>query len=48
MATKTGQTYIQTSIGMVIAITPTSRYVGTVPVNHGGKPEKFLGTIFKR
>ena len=48
MATKTGQTYVQTSTGMVITITPTSPYVGTVPVNHGGKPEKFLGTAFKR
>ena len=48
MATKTGQTNVQTSTGMVIAITPTFPYVGTVPVNHGGKPEKFLGTVFKR
>ncbi|KAF5930858.1 hypothetical protein HYC85_031731 [Camellia sinensis] len=32
---------------MVIAITPTSPYVGTIPVNYGGKPEMFLGTVFK-
>ena len=46
MATKTGQTYVQTSTGIVIAITPTSPYVGTVPVNHGGKPEKFFRIDF--
>ena len=46
MATETGQTNVQTSTGMVIAITPTPSYVGTVPVNHGEKSEKFLGTCW--
>ncbi|XP_028093030.1 cell division control protein 2 homolog [Camellia sinensis] len=44
MATKTDQTNVLTNTGMVIAIAPTSPYVGTVPVNHGEKPEKFLRT----
>ena len=48
MATKTGQTYVQSSTGMLIAITPTFPYVGIVPVNHGEKPEKFLRIVFKR
>mgnify|MGYP003703295391 CR=1 FL=1 len=46
MATKTDQTNVQTSTGMVFAITPTSSYVGTVPVNNGEKLEKFLRTDF--
>ncbi|CAL5428626.1 unnamed protein product [Camellia sinensis] len=46
MATKIGQTNVQTSTSMVIAIAPTPPYVGTVPVNHGKKLEKFLGTDF--
>ncbi|KAL7254611.1 hypothetical protein ACSBR1_008880 [Camellia fascicularis] len=33
---------------MVTAIAPTLSPVVTVPVNHGEKPEKFLGTDFKR
>ncbi|CAL5346560.1 unnamed protein product [Camellia sinensis] len=46
MAIEIGQTNVQTGTGMVIAIASTSSYVGTVPVNHGKKPEKFLGTDF--
>ena len=46
MATKTGQTYVQTSTGMVIVITPISPFVGTVPVNYSEKAEKFLRTNF--
>ena len=31
---------------MVIGIAPAHIYVGTVPMNHGKKSEKFLGTDF--
>ena len=48
MATEIGQTNVQTSTGMVAVIAPTPSYVETVSVNHGKKPEKFLGTVFKR
>ncbi|KAF5942330.1 hypothetical protein HYC85_019972 [Camellia sinensis] len=48
MATETSQTNVQTSAGMVTAITPTSPHVVTVSVNHDEKPEKFLGTDFER
>ena len=48
MVTETSQTNIQFSIGVVVATTRTSHSVATVPVNHGEKPEKFLGTDFKR
>ncbi|KAL7188829.1 hypothetical protein ACSBR1_038646 [Camellia fascicularis] len=44
MATETNA---QTSTCMVAAITPTPHPVIIVPVNHGEKPEKFLGTDFK-
>ena len=40
MATKTGQTYVQTSTGIVAAIVPTPHSVVTVAVNHGEKPEQ--------
>lgn len=44
MATKTAQTSNPTDIATVsIPLT-----VVTIPVNHGAKPEKFLGTDFKR
>ena len=46
MATKTSQTNVRTSIRMVAAIAPTPPRVLTVPVNHGKKPERFLGTDF--
>ena len=46
MVTKTGQTFVQTSTGMVISITPISPFVGTVPVNNSEKAEKFLRTNF--
>ena len=46
MASETGQNNVQTSTSVVAAIAPTPPVV-TVPVNHGEKPEKFLGTILK-
>ncbi|KAL7178678.1 hypothetical protein ACSBR1_042098 [Camellia fascicularis] len=42
------ETNAQTNTGMAIAIAPTPSLVVIVPVNHGEKPEKFLGTDFKR
>ncbi|KAF5951613.1 hypothetical protein HYC85_009557 [Camellia sinensis] len=42
------ETNAQTSIGMVAAIAPTPPPIETVLVNYGEKPEKFLGTDFKR
>ncbi|KAL7160991.1 hypothetical protein ACSBR2_041607 [Camellia fascicularis] len=39
---------VQTSTCMVTAIAPIPRPVMTVPINHGEKSEKFLGTDFKK